>query len=105
PDYVVNNVNNYSRVVGENIYSTIVQSWTPGTGNAPDSSYYRKSGANYYQLLREDINAADTDEYIFLKDNAAAGTSWQTPVSLGTVAGSPVSSYIKMTILEYAVPV
>ena len=74
-------------------------------GNADDSSLYRKSGGDYYQLFDPGFDVPVLYEYIFLKDNTPAGTAWQSPVFSGTISGIPASFYSKMTLLEYAVPV
>jgi hypothetical protein len=44
-------------------------------------------------------------EFIFLKDNVAAGTTWNSPPISGTISGIPISGFAKMTLLEKAVPI
>ena len=71
--------------------------------------YFRKVGNNYYNYA--DVSkTANFDqpqyvEYIFLKDNMAAGSTWQSATVSGTISGFPVSVYVKFTILAKSVPV
>lgn len=99
---------NYSLAAIGNTYSTITIDYIPPSG-APDSSYYRKPGGNYYQYLDYSsyvpFDQPVTGEYIFLKDNVAQNTTWQSPNISGSVAGFPILAYIKMTLLAKAVPV
>lgn len=98
----------YSPVFAGNTYSTITSNDFPYQDINDDSSYYRKSGGDYYQY--SDIGTAlglDDPlfaEYIFLKDNVAINTVWQSPNFSGTFAGVPVSGYFRATILEKNVP-
>lgn len=69
-----------------------------------DSSFYRKSGNEYYQYGNLDL-AGVTDrpiaaEWIFLKDNVAAGTSWTSAESTGSISGSAVKVRVKFDLLE-----
>ncbi len=90
-------------------YQTIARFNVPDVTKAVDSFYYRKPGGDYYQfmnystLLGFDDNI--TGEFIFLKDNVAAGTTWNSPTISGTILGIPISGYAKMTILQKAIPV
>ena len=98
----------YAPTFGGNVYNTIASFDVPPT-IAFDSSYYRKPGGDYYQYaiysnyLPFDNTVAG--EFIFLKDNVPAGTSWVSPDISGTFQGNSITAYIKMTILEKAVPV
>ena len=98
----------YSPTFGSNTYNTIAAYDVPSTG-AFDSAYYRKPGGDYYQYVDySNIIPFDqpvTGEYIFLKDNVASGTTWQSPNITGTVGGTGIIVFIKMTILAKAVPV
>ena len=107
-DSVYYTVINYLPMFIGNTYSTITTDLVPPTG-VPDSSYYRKPGGDYYQYV-DYSNFIPFDqrvdgEFIFLKDNKPVGNTWQSPNVSGSVAGLPFSGYIKMTLLEKAVPV
>lgn len=107
-DSVQNLVINYSPTISGNSYSTITTDLVPPSG-IPDSSYYRKPGGDYYQYINYSyfipFDQTVVGEFVFLKDNVAAGTTWQSPNISGTVAGVPLSGYIKTTLVEKAVPV
>ena len=98
----------YSPAFGGNTYNTIASYNVPSTG-AFDSSYYRKPGGDYYEYVDYSsivpFDQPTTGEFIFLKDNVAAGTTWTSPNISGTAGGIAVTAYIKMTILAKAVPV
>jgi len=69
-----------------------------------DSSFYRKSGNDYFQYGDLDLAGA-TDkpvvgEWIFLKDNVPAGTSWTSAEGSGSISGAPVKVRIKFDLLE-----
>lgn len=86
-------------------------------GSGSDTlGYFRKSGNDYYQYL--DISSLFVDletpawgEYIFLKDNSPAGTTWTSDPFVSTITDSasgisvPVSVRIKETIDQKDVPV
>ncbi len=107
-DSVNYTVINYSPAFIGNTYSTITADLIPPTG-APDSSYYRKPGGDYYEYVDYSryvpFDQPVDGEFIFLKDNVAMGTTWQSPNVSGSIAGVPFSGSIKMTLLEKAVPV
>lgn len=107
-DSVSYTVINYSAAFIGNTYSTITADLVPPTGT-PDSSYYRKSGGDYYEYVDYSryvpFDQPVDGEFIFLKDNVAMGTTWQSPNVSGSIAGVPFSGSIKMTLLEKAVPV
>ncbi|MEO7394516.1 MAG: hypothetical protein ABIU11_06190 [Chitinophagaceae bacterium] len=98
-------INYLPNIIG-NTYSTITADLVPPTG-VPDSSFYRKPGGDYYQYV-DYSNYVPFDqpvdgEFIFLKDNVPAGTTWQSPNVSGSIAGIPFSGFIKMTLTEKAV--
>ena len=85
-------------------------------GTGPDSSgYFRKSGGDYYQYADMGfifgLDGPVWGEYIFLKDNAASGTSWTSSNFAGsytdttTHVTSPVLIRIKETIQQKDVSV
>jgi hypothetical protein len=99
----------YSPTFGANSYKTIAAYDVPSTGSAFDSAYYRKPGGDYYEYaIFSNIIPFDQTiegEFVFLKDNVPVGTTWTSPDISGTISNFPVTAYIKMTILEKAVPV
>ena len=107
-DDIKTTVIGYSPSIGGNTYNTIEANTVPPS--APlDSEYYRKPGGDYYQYVNY-TNVVPFDgsvegEFIFLKDNVAAGTTWVSPTISGTIGPLPVSAFIKMTILEKGVAV
>ena len=79
----------------------------PPSGS-PDIFYYRKSAGDYFQYFDlsdyfDDLDGSVVGEYIFLKDNVAAGTTFNSPDFTGTTNGIPVTVYIKVTITEVGV--
>ena len=98
----------YSPSFAGNSYYTIAYYSDPFTDPAYDSGYYRKPGGDYYQYINYaqyvPFDQPILGEYIFLKDNVAAGTVWNSPTVSGTISGIPLSGYIHMTLLEKAVP-
>ncbi|WP_416439165.1 hypothetical protein [Phnomibacter sp. MR] len=78
----------------QNVYHTAVT----------DTSLYRKAPGEYFAY--DDIDQfglADTviaGEWIFLKDNVAAGTSWFSPEVNTTAASVPVKMRLKMDITQ-----
>ncbi len=107
-DSVRYEVINYSPMFVGNTFSTITADLVPPTG-VPDSSYYRKPGGDYFQYVNYSnyvpFDQPVDGEFIFLKDNVAMGTTWQSPNVSGSILGLPFSGYIQMTLLEKAVPV
>lgn len=91
------------------VYTIVSEESFPVSGNPDDSLYYRKPGGDYYEYL--DLayfgfdNSTGSGEYIFLKDNVAQGTTWQSQTFSTTYNGTPVTLYIKMTLTAKAVPV
>lgn len=75
-----------------------------GTG-FDTSGFYRKSGNDYYHYadLADYLGLDNTQrvEFIFLKDNQAAGFSWTTANYTNTIsAGTPITIRIKFTIVN-----
>ncbi|MEO6188347.1 MAG: hypothetical protein ABIO82_06230 [Ginsengibacter sp.] len=107
-DSLASVVINYSPNIIGNTYSTITSDYVPASG-VPDSSYYRKAGSDYFQYINYSnyipFDQPVDGEFIFLKDNVPAGTTWQSPNVSGSISGVPFSGYMKMTILASAVPV
>ncbi|MEP6926102.1 MAG: hypothetical protein ABI834_00635 [Ginsengibacter sp.] len=98
----------YSPAIGGKTYKTIAAYDVP-PATAFDSAYYRKPGGDYYQYSDYSnllpFDAPILGEFIFLKDNVALGTTWQSPTVSGTFVGAPVTGFIKMTLLAKAIPV
>ena len=59
------------------------------------SGYYRKSGGDYYEFIDMGTylgyDNPQWQQYIFLKDNVAVNTTWQSPGFTGNVSGVPVT--------------
>lgn len=108
-DSILQKVISYAPTLGGKNYQTIAQYDLLSPSQAVDSFYYRKPGGDYYQYINYStyfgFDKPTLGEFIFLKDNVAAGTTWQSPTVSGTLSGFPVSVYAKMTLLEKAVPV
>jgi len=108
-DSTFSKVIDYKPTFDNKDYQTIARYDVPNFNNAIDSFYYRKPGGDYYQFMNYStllgFDNIVTGEFIFLKDNVAAGTTWNSPTISGTILGVPISGYAKMTILEKAVPV
>jgi hypothetical protein len=93
--------------VAGNVFNIFMEN--DGTG-FDSSGYFRKSGGDYYEWI--DIGsyigftAPQWAEYIFLKDNVAAGTSWNSASYTGMVTGfpTPLTVRLKYTILQKDVP-
>jgi hypothetical protein len=98
----------YSPTFGSNNYSTIAL-YQPPSSQALDSFYYRKPGGDYYEYVNFSkiipFNQPVSGEFIFLKDNVASGSTWNSPNISGTIGGVNVSGYITMTVLAKAIPV
>ena len=90
-----------------NTYNVFMQN--DGITPQPDSSgYYRKSGGDYYEYFNlQDIGFDNPQwiEYIMLKDNVAATTSWNSAALTGTVSATAITVRFKYTILQKDVPV
>ncbi len=108
-DAVLIRVLGYSPMIGSNTYNTFAGFDVP-PGLAFDSLYYRKPGGDYFEYLNySNIIPFDgppmEGEFIFLKDNVAAGATWSSPTIGGTVQGQAITVTIKMTLLEKGIPV
>lgn len=64
-------------------------------GTVVDSLFYRKSGNDYYHWGLTDFYSAfllfDVEQFadiLFLKENAATGTTWSSPEFTGTIGGT-----------------
>jgi hypothetical protein len=106
---ILQKVINYAPGFGSQNYQTIAKYLVSDPNNATDSFYYRKPGGDYYQYVNFSRSFGFDNpvygEFIFLKDNVAAGTTWQSSTLTGTMSGVPISFYAKMTLLAKAVPV
>ncbi|MDP4283867.1 MAG: hypothetical protein Q8891_05555 [Bacteroidota bacterium] len=107
-DSVFRKVINYSPTINGKSYNTITQSNLLSPATVTDSFYYRKPGGDYYQYITYSsqfgFDNPVSGEFIFLKDNVPAGTTWQSDPISGTSGGIAISMYAKMTILAKAVP-
>lgn len=79
-----------------------------GTGQ-DSSGYYRKNGGDYFEWFDfgswVGLDNPAWTEYILLKDNVAANTSWTTGAISGTVTGSPISIRLNYKIEQKDVPI
>ncbi len=107
-DTIHSQVISYAPTVGSVSYGTITETLLH-TSQPYDSLYYRKPGGDYYMYANFSnwlpFDQPVQGEFIFLKDNVAAGTTWNSPTISGTIGGYPVSGYITMTLQAKAVPV
>ncbi len=71
-----------------------------------DSAFYRKASGIYYEYFDgltfplPGGNATISGEYIFLKDNVAVNTEWESPEFPVTYMGVAAKIKLKLTILE-----
>jgi hypothetical protein len=73
---------NTTYLINSNTYTLFVDSYK-------DSLVYRKDGVgNYYTYAYLDDSTTSPVAYIFLKDNVANGTTWETPESSTTHLGT-----------------
>ena len=94
--------------LGGNSYKIFVGTYDAAVGFG-NFGNYRKSGSNYhtyadlgtYFFLDDSVNI----DYIFLKDNVAAGSTWQSGTVAGTSNGTPVSFRIIFKIEQKDVSV
>lgn len=69
-----------------------------------DSTFYRKSGNDYYQYINIDtfssffFDVMQNGEILFLKENAPAGTTWTSSVYSGNSGGIPTQLKYSFTI-------
>ncbi|HEV8079756.1 MAG TPA: hypothetical protein VGP43_03520 [Chitinophagaceae bacterium] len=109
-DSILNKVIAYSPNFSGQTYSSITEDVYPLTGIPNDTLYYRKPGGDYYQYINvKDFFGFDnpgtpaTGEFIFLKDNVAQGTTWNSPTFSGPFMNVTYTIFIKMTLKEKAV--
>ncbi|MEP7371954.1 MAG: hypothetical protein ABI675_01115 [Chitinophagaceae bacterium] len=80
----------------------VFESTFDAAGGFGDAGNYRKSGGDYhtYADMGEyfQMDAAVNIDYIFLKDNVAAGSTWESGTITGTIGGLPVSVRVAFTI-------
>jgi hypothetical protein len=89
-----------------NVYNVFLSN--DGTGF--DTSFYaRKVGNDYYHYvdLAAYIGLDNTQrvEFVFIKDNLPAGSTWTTPAYANAAGGTPLNIRIKFTITQKDVPV
>jgi hypothetical protein len=94
---------NLTHTVGPNVYTIFAA--TPDAAQGFDSAgYYRKNGGDYYRYTNlADYIGFDNDQYqefIFLKDNLAAGQTWTSPGFAGLFSGTPVTIRLKYRIVQ-----
>jgi hypothetical protein len=96
------------KTIAGNQYSAFTEDNIPPSGS-PDSLFYRKGAGLYYEIFNSQTffgfdspGTPPNVEYIFLKDNVAAGTTWQSSNFSGVQSGTTYTIYIKMTLLEKA---
>ena len=69
-----------------------------------DSSFYRKGSGLYYEFINNMAIPGTTNtvsgEYIFLKDNVPANTSWESAEFPVSISGLPTKIKVKLTLLE-----
>ena len=98
----------FTKSAGGNNYSTFTVDNIPASGS-PDSLYYRKPGGDYIEYFNtqaffgfDSPGTPPNVEYIFLKDNVAQGTTWNSPNITGLSGGMSYTIFIKMTLFEKA---
>jgi hypothetical protein len=96
--------------INSNTYNVFIQT-DDAVAGYDSSGYYRKSGSSYYEYIDIagviGLNDPVWIEYIFLKDDAAAGTSW-TSASFSGTAPAPIGQVtlrMKVNIVEKDVAV
>ena len=95
-DTVILNVLSANRTITGNSYRQF-HLYIPKL-NAHDTLFYRKDGTgNYYRYYV--IGSGPKTEFAFLKDYASVGTSWESPVVVGTLSGNPTNVKYKFTIM------
>lgn len=91
-----------SKTISGQSYNIFDYDNVPASGS-PDSLFYRKSGALYYENFNVEsllgVPSTPPDiEYKFLDTTVAVGTSWQSPSVSITDQGITYSFYLKMTL-------
>lgn len=93
--------------VSGNLFNIFMET-DDASGGFDSSGYYRKSSNDYFQWLDASLTVFDNPAWTqitFLKDNVAAGGTWNSSPINGTVGGIPISIRLKYTILQKDVPV
>ena len=105
-DQITYKVIDFTPPFGAESYQTIQASQA---GSITDSFYYRKPGGDYYEYVDFSkvfgFDHSVESEFIFLKDNVGATSTWTSPTIAGTIGGVEFSGYATMTILAQAVAV
>jgi len=87
--------------LGGNAY-TVFEATDSAAGGFFEFGNYRRAGSDYHTYLDLGgyfgLDNPQNVDYIFLKDNIAAGTGWQTAPVNGTIGGTPISIRIAFTI-------
>ena len=95
-----------THTVAPNTY-TIFAATIDATAGYDSAGYYRKSGSDYYRYVNlADYIGFDNDqfqEFIFIKDNLAAGGTWTTPGFSGTMTVSGVPNTAVTIRLKYTI--
>lgn len=95
-------------VIGGNTYS-VFEGTDDASAGFSDIGRYRKAGNDYYRYtdLSDYLFLDDPQnvEFIFIKDNQAAGFIWRTPDYTGAIQGTALKIRIKFTILQKDVPI
>jgi hypothetical protein len=90
--------NNAVYTIGTDSYNLFISTSSLGS----DSLYYRKGNGEYHQYGDMDIAGAASNvvaaDYIFLKDNVPAGTSWQSAEGDAVVNSIPVKMRLNFTV-------
>ena len=94
--------------LGGNQYN-VFEATDDAAGGFGDFGNYRRSGGNYHTYADMgayfQMDAAVNIDYIFLKDNVAAGSTWQSGTISGTITGIPVSVRLTFTLNQKDVAV
>jgi len=87
--------------LGGNTY-TAFEATDSAAGGFFEFGNYRKAGSDYHTYIDLgeyfQLDNPQNVDYIFLKDNIAAGIGWQTAPVNGTIGGTPISIRIAFTI-------
>jgi hypothetical protein len=87
-----------------NVLSNTYSVFTQDGGFGLDSAFYRKGSGNYHTI--SDIDAAGITtaitpiEYIILKDNVAAGSTWESPEAAAKIDTVDVKIKLGLAIAE-----
>jgi hypothetical protein len=104
-DTILNTADNATGTINGTPYSLFIGE----TANGTDSSFYRKGNGEYHQFGDIDIaGVADNfvaQDYIFLKDNVAAGTEWESAEGDANIDTVTVKMKLKFAIAEKNVTV